>query len=139
MPWHRLDVFILDLGDRVIQWNGKGSGTTQRQKALLTTASIKAVERKGNAAVAVVDQDDANVGPEKEFWAAFGEARPDAAALDAAVAVAESKLPAVAAPSSVKLYRLSDEGVGRGEVAVEEVLHRPVNARVKSPKWGRTV
>ena len=78
-------------------------------------------------------------GPVEEFWAAFGEARPDAAALDAAVAVAESKLPAVAAPSSVKLYRLSDEGVGRGEVAVEEVLHRLVNARVKSPKWGRTV
>eukprot|EP00300_Choanocystis_sp_HF-7_P015690 c19141_g1_i1.p1 GENE.c19141_g1_i1~~c19141_g1_i1.p1 ORF type:complete len:900 (+),score=261.42 c19141_g1_i1:37-2700(+) len=62
------DVFILDLGLTIYQWNGKNSNRSERAKALDVTTSIKNDERGGRARLDVFDQ-----GSETdEFWAALG-------------------------------------------------------------------
>jgi hypothetical protein len=62
------DVFILDCGLELYQWNGKTSNKYERAKALDVVQAIKDQERGGKAAIIRVDD-----GAETEdFWAALG-------------------------------------------------------------------
>jgi len=69
------DVFILDAGKEIIQWNGSKAGLLEKAKGAEITQAIEA-EREGHAANRVVDegQEDA------EFWRLIGGKGPVASA-----------------------------------------------------------
>eukprot|EP00298_Acanthocystis_sp_HF-20_P005546 c15680_g1_i1.p1 GENE.c15680_g1_i1~~c15680_g1_i1.p1 ORF type:complete len:835 (-),score=375.35 c15680_g1_i1:37-2541(-) len=102
------DVFVLDCGLTLYQWNGKDANRKEKAKGLDVTAGIKNNERGGRAKVVVFDQ-----GSETDdFWSALGgkgavaegDARSDNQADEAA--------------SHRKLLRLS---ASNGSVATETV------------------
>lgn len=51
------DVFLLDMGIQIIQWNGKESNMFERNKASMYCQSIKG-ERSGKSSSEVIDEDD---------------------------------------------------------------------------------
>lgn len=65
------DVFILDLGMKIIQWNGSKSNGAERSKAAQMSRAIDD-ERKGLPTVEVMSEGEANA----EFWAALGGEGP---------------------------------------------------------------
>jgi len=62
------DVFILDRGLKVFQWNGNKAGVGEKQKGSQMAQAI-AGERNGLAKVQVLEEGD----KEKEFWSVLGE------------------------------------------------------------------
>jgi hypothetical protein len=72
------DVFVLDLGLTLIQWNGSEANRREKAKGLEVTQAIKDDERGGKAAVLVCDQ---GLEP-AEFWAGLGGQAPVGAAVD---------------------------------------------------------
>jgi len=102
------DVFILDLGLKLIQWNGSKSNGAERNKAAQLCRAIDD-ERKGLATVEVISEGEAA----PEFWAGIGGQGP--VALDAPEHTLKSHAPV--------LNRLSDASgtftfaeVGRGKL-----------------------
>ena len=93
------DVFILDLGLEIYQWNGSASNKKERAKGLDVAISIKDDERGGKARILPVAQGDEPV----EFWAALGGRGPVAPAIDDAPAPAPSGGGGV-----MKLFKVSD-------------------------------
>jgi len=65
------DVFILDAGLKVFQWNGKKSGPQEKQKGAQLCHAISN-ERKGKAKVHVLEEGD----KEPEFWSQLGGEGP---------------------------------------------------------------
>jgi gelsolin len=61
------DVFILDLGLKVFQWNGKKSGPQEKQKGAQMCRALTD-ERKGRAKSFVLEEGD----KEAEFWSVLG-------------------------------------------------------------------
>eukprot|EP00041_Stephanoeca_diplocostata_P024948 m.642436 g.642436 ORF g.642436 m.642436 type:complete len:265 (-) comp22639_c0_seq17:2305-3099(-) len=68
------DVFILDCGRDIFQWNGPEASRLEKQKAMETTRRIRDEERGGKAKVHILDADD----DDEEFWYKFGCDKPDA-------------------------------------------------------------
>jgi len=66
------DVFILDQGLKIYQWNGKKSSGIERHKAMELAASVKS-ERSGRPVVTVFEQGDADATP---FWDGIGGSGP---------------------------------------------------------------
>jgi len=64
------DVFILDCGLRIYQWNGKKAGGQEKMKGAQLCRAIDD-ERKGIPTVAVFEEGDKDM---KEFWDALGGA-----------------------------------------------------------------
>ncbi|XP_075757834.1 advillin [Pelodiscus sinensis] len=113
------DVFLLDLGKAILQWNGPESNTRERLKAMLLAKDIRDRERGGRAEIGVVEGDQEGASPEL-------------------MALLESELgdrPRRIKPStpdeavdqhhkaSVLLYRVSDSG---GKMQVLEEAARPL-------------
>ena len=90
------DVFILDLGLHIYQFNGKTSSGQEKVKAAAHCRSVDS-ERKGLAAIHVFDEGDKDIPA--EFWDVLGGPGPIAVTAPAPVQV---PIP------SKKLYRLSD-------------------------------
>jgi len=90
------DVFVLDLGLKLIQWNGTEANRKEKAKALDVVSDIKDDERGGRAVVEACEQ-----GSEpKEFWDALGGQGTVAPATgDAAAAIEKGDL---------KLIKVSD-------------------------------
>ncbi|EGD82454.1 villin-1 [Salpingoeca rosetta] len=63
------DVFVLDAGKDIFQWNGKGASRVEKSKALEVTKRIRDEERGGKAKIHLIDQgkDDDSL-----FWEKFG-------------------------------------------------------------------
>jgi hypothetical protein len=62
------DVFVLDLGKKIIQWNGSEANKKEKVKALEVCEAINGDERVGKATIEACEQ-----GSEPaEFWAALG-------------------------------------------------------------------
>ena len=93
------DVFILDLGLEIYQWNGAASNKKERAKGLDVAISIKDDERGGKARIFPVAQGDEPA----EFWAALGGRGPVAPAIDDAPAPAPS-----GGGGILKLFKVSD-------------------------------
>ncbi|XP_036287697.1 villin-like protein [Pipistrellus kuhlii] len=51
------DIFLLDLGKVMIQWNGPKSSVSERARALTLTCSLQDRERAGRAQIGVVDDE----------------------------------------------------------------------------------
>eukprot|EP00300_Choanocystis_sp_HF-7_P015692 c19141_g1_i3.p1 GENE.c19141_g1_i3~~c19141_g1_i3.p1 ORF type:complete len:804 (+),score=216.53 c19141_g1_i3:39-2450(+) len=114
------DVFILDLGLSIIQWNGKNANRNEKAKALDVTSSIRNNERGGRATVDVIEQ-----GSEPEsFWAALGGKVnvPEDGPSDEAF---EKK-----AASEVNLYRVSDVS---GSIEVVQVATGALQKEMLNP------
>ncbi|KAF5922582.1 villin-1 [Diceros bicornis minor] len=116
--FNRGDVFLLDLGKLIIQWNGPESNRLERLRGMTLAKEIRDQERGGRTYVGVVDGEDEKaspklmeimnhvLGPRRELKAAV----PDT--------VVEPALKA-----ALKLYHVSDS---EGKLVVREVATRPL-------------
>jgi len=114
------DVFILDLGKQIIQWNGSKSAPLERNKGNEISNSIEA-EREGHSYNRVIDEG----AEDDEFWTGIGGKGPIKSAEEGG-----SDLEAVKAAATERiLFRLSDASgkfefteVGRGKSVDRKLL-----------------
>ncbi|XP_066179069.1 villin-1 [Sylvia atricapilla] len=121
MSWksfNRGDVFLLDLGQLIIQWNGPDSNRQERLGAMNLAKDIRDRERGGRAKVGVVDgeDEDASPGLMKVLKHVLGEKR------DIQPAIPDEKVDQIL-KSSLKLYHVSDAS---GNLIIQEVAIRPL-------------
>ncbi|OWK63235.1 Villin-1 [Lonchura striata] len=121
MSWksfNRGDVFLLDLGQLIIQWNGPESNRNERLRAMTLAKDIRDRERGGRAKVGVVDgeDEDASPGLMKVLKHVLGEKR------DIQPAIPDVKVDQ-ALKSSLKLYHVSNAS---GNLVIQEVAVRPL-------------
>ncbi|KAJ3156871.1 hypothetical protein HDU86_003406 [Geranomyces michiganensis] len=95
------DVFVLDLGDEIIQWNGSGSSGMEKNKAAEYVRKLD--DERKNAKVTVYDENDADAA--KFYDHLGGKTRPIATAAEGAERLAAAALPLTTDKS---LHRLSD-------------------------------
>ncbi|MBW01231.1 Villin-like protein, partial [Eschrichtius robustus] len=60
LSWHsfnKSDIFLLDLGKMMIQWNGPKTSTAEKARGLSLTRSLQNRERGGRAQIGVVDDE----------------------------------------------------------------------------------
>ncbi|KAM4897284.1 villin-1 [Sylvia borin] len=121
MSWksfNRGDVFLLDLGQLIIQWNGPDSNRQERLGAMNLAKDIRDRERGGRAKVGIVDgeDEDASPGLMKVLKHVLGEKR------DIQPAIPDEKVDQIL-KSSLKLYHVSDAS---GNLIIQEVAIRPL-------------
>uniref|UniRef100_A0A8C3TVG1 Villin-1 n=1 Tax=Catharus ustulatus TaxID=91951 RepID=A0A8C3TVG1_CATUS len=121
MSWksfNRGDVFLLDLGQLIIQWNGPESNRNERLRAMTLAKDIRDRERGGRAKVGVVDGEAEDASPElmKVLKHVLGEKR------DIQPAIPDDKVDQIV-KSSLKLYHVSDAS---GNLIIQEVAVRPL-------------
>jgi len=119
------DVFILDLGLKLIQFNGKGAGAMAKRKAEEVSADL-VHERNGKAHHVIVDQDDTGKDAD-EFWEKFGGKKPIApkSSIHAPGELAHPH----ADGSPLKMYAMSDRKGGKMTIAEVE---KPSKAALNS-------
>eukprot|EP00047_Mylnosiga_fluctuans_P019660 m.84690 g.84690 ORF g.84690 m.84690 type:complete len:829 (+) comp8214_c0_seq1:60-2546(+) len=108
------DVFILDAGRAIFQWNGKSASNVEKTKGLEVTKQIRDQERGGNATITIIDEgkDD-----DKEFWIKFGAPKP--AKIKAADQGGDDEKHSREAAASVGLYQVSNASGNLQMTAVE--------------------
>ncbi|XP_067385934.1 advillin [Emydura macquarii macquarii] len=113
------DVFLLDLGKVIIQWNGPESNTRERLKAMLLAKDIRDREHGGRGEIRVVDGDQEGASPEltEVLQSELGD-RPRQIKPTTPDEVADQQQKA-----NVLLYRVSDSG---GKMQVVEEAVRPL-------------
>ncbi|KAF2978921.1 hypothetical protein EK904_008531 [Melospiza melodia maxima] len=121
MSWksfNRGDVFLLDLGQLIVQWNGPESNRNERLRAMTLAKDIRDRERGGRAKVGVVDgeDEDASPGLMKVLKHVLGEKR------DIQPAIPDDKVDEKL-KSSLKLYHVSNTS---GNLVIQEVAVRPL-------------
>ncbi|KAM9630258.1 villin-1 [Morphnus guianensis] len=121
MSWksfNRGDVFLLDLGQLIIQWNGPESNRNERLKAMTLAKDIRDRERGGRAKVGIVDGEDEGASPGlmQVLTHVLGEKR------DIKAATPDDKVDQKL-KSSLKLYHLSNAS---GNLVIQEVAVRPL-------------
>ena len=99
------DVFILDAGRTIFQWNGKSASNVERIKALEITGQIKDQERGGKANCIIIDEgkDD-----DKIFWETVGCSKPSKMKAEGDGGDDEQQERATA--EKVSLHRISTSG-----------------------------
>ncbi|XP_029450795.1 advillin [Rhinatrema bivittatum] len=122
MSWNSFnlgDVFLLDLGKVIIQWNGPESNTTERLKGMLLAKDIRDRERGGRAEIGVVEGDAERASPElmKVLVNMLGE-RKQQLSPPTPDEVADQQQKA-----NLTLYHVSDSA---GQMQVKEVATRPL-------------
>eukprot|EP00049_Salpingoeca_infusionum_P017156 m.351941 g.351941 ORF g.351941 m.351941 type:complete len:836 (+) comp16405_c0_seq1:595-3102(+) len=111
------DVFILDAGRSLFQWNGKDSSRVEKVKALEVISRIRDEERGGNATITVIEEGST---PDEEFWKAMGCGKP--ASIKSASEGGDDAKYARDATSNASLYRVSNAS---GKMTVTEVESKP--------------
>ncbi|KAM6421123.1 villin-1 isoform 2-T2 [Rhynochetos jubatus] len=112
------DVFLLDLGQLIVQWNGPESNRNERLRAMTLAKDIRDRERGGRAKVGVVDGEDEGASPGlmQVLTHVLGEKR------DIKAATPDQKVDQTL-KSSLKLYHLSNAS---GNLVIQEVAIRPL-------------
>ncbi|KAK6483291.1 villin-1 isoform X2 [Huso huso] len=112
------DVFLLDLGNGIIQWNGPESNRMERIKGMNLAKDIRDRERGGRAKVAVVDGENERDSPElmKLLNEVLGVRKDIKAAIPDDVVDHKLK-------TAVKLFHVSDTD---GNLVVQEVAVSPL-------------
>lgn len=103
------DVFILDLGMKIYQWNGSGANGFEKNKAMSFVNEIKE-ERSGKAVSSEVIE-EGSVSPQHEFYAALTQED-----VTDKFVVSKEK-------TETQLFRVSDAG---GSIAFNKVKSGPV-------------
>ncbi|NXU59249.1 VILI protein, partial [Turnix velox] len=121
MSWksfNRGDVFLLDLGQLIIQWNGPESNRNERLKAMTLAKDIRDRERGGRAKVGVVDGEDEGASPGlmQVLTHVLGEKR------DIKAATPDDKVDQKL-NSALKLYHVSN---ANGNLVIQEIAIRPL-------------
>ncbi|ELK35067.1 Advillin [Myotis davidii] len=121
MSWdsfNRGDVFLLDLGKVIIQWNGPESNSGERLKAMLLAKDIRDRERGGRAEIGVIEGDKEAASPElmKVLQDALGRRSIIKPAVPDEIIDQQQK-------SNIMLYHVSDSA---GQLVVREVATRPL-------------
>jgi len=111
------DVFILDLGRKLYQWNGPESSRQEKAKALEVTRRIKDQERGGKAEIIVLE--GANDNAPKEFWDPLG----GKSTISAASQAGDDESSERAAAANTKLYRVSDSS---GSLKTDQIEANPL-------------
>ncbi|OCT92895.1 advillin-like [Xenopus laevis] len=113
------DVFLLDLGRTLIQWNGAESNTAERMKGMLLAKDIRDRERGGRMDIKIIEGDQEEASPELMYLLVktLGE-RTQNIGPGAPDEVADQKQKA-----NIMLYHVSDSG---GQMEVKEVATRPL-------------
>ncbi|XP_037829188.1 villin-1 isoform X2 [Kryptolebias marmoratus] len=113
------DVFLLDMGKTVVQWNGQESNRRERLKAVLLAQDIRDRERGGRADISVVDGGREQDSPEllKLMTATLG---PKPGQLKKAVSDDKHDQ---AQAGSVKLYHVFDDS---GNMVIKEMATEPL-------------
>ncbi|GCC36965.1 hypothetical protein chiPu_0015465 [Chiloscyllium punctatum] len=112
------DVFLLDLGKLIVQWNGPQSNRMERLKAMQLAKDIRDRERGGRGQVGVVDGNDEAASPQlmKLMYYILGEKRDIKSPIPDTVVEQHQR-------AAVKLYRVTDS---EGKLVVQEVAARPL-------------
>lgn len=115
------DVFILDAGMDIYQWQGKGAGKNEKARGGQMCRALDD-ERRGKPEVHVFRQGDKD---ELEFWEAFGQANGQTYATVPTIAADAGDDAAWEKDSAKKLYKLSDAS-GKLEFTLveEKVVHK---------------
>ncbi|KAF6116938.1 villin 1 [Phyllostomus discolor] len=121
MSWksfNRGDVFLLDLGNFIIQWNGPESNRMERLRGMTLAKEIRDQERGGRTYIAVVEGENEKESP--QLMEVMNQVLGKRTELKAAVpdSVVEPTLKA-----ALKLYHVSD---AEGKMVVREVATRPL-------------
>ncbi|XP_023076870.2 villin-1 [Piliocolobus tephrosceles] len=121
MSWksfNRGDVFLLDLGKLIIQWNGPESNHMERLKGMTLAKEIRDQERGGRTYVGVVDGENESASPKlmEVMNHVLGKRRELKAAVPDTVVEPALK-------AALKLYHVSD---AEGNLVVREVATRPL-------------
>lgn len=121
MSWdsfNRGDVFLLDLGMVIIQWNGPESNSGERLKAMLLAKDIRDRERGGRAEIGVIEGDKEAASPElmTVLQNTLGRRSIIKPAVPDEVTDQQQK-------SNIMLYHVSDT---TGQLSVTEVATRPL-------------
>ncbi|NXG43744.1 VILI protein, partial [Psilopogon haemacephalus] len=116
--FNRGDVFLLDLGQLIVQWNGPESNRNERLKAMTLAKDIRDRERGGRAKVGVVDGEDeaASPGLMQVLTHVLGAKR------DIKAAIPDDKVDQKL-NSALKLYHVSNAS---GNLIIQEVAIRPL-------------
>ncbi|XP_077932316.1 advillin isoform X1 [Halichoerus grypus] len=112
------DVFLLDLGKVIIQWNGPESNSGERLKAMLLAKDIRDRERGGRAEIGVIEGDKEAASPElmKVLQDTLGQRSIIKPAVPDEIMDQQQK-------SNIMLYHVSDSA---GQLVVTEVATRPL-------------
>ncbi|XP_056104841.1 advillin isoform X2 [Rhinichthys klamathensis goyatoka] len=113
------DIFLLDLGKAIIQWNGPQSNRQEKLKAVLLAQDIRDRERGGRAQIGVIEggQEEASVDLMKIMKSVLGQRT-----VNLKEAIPDDK-PDQNQNSIVKLYHVSDAS---GQLLVQEVAASPL-------------
>ncbi|XP_062975763.1 advillin [Elgaria multicarinata webbii] len=113
------DVFLLDLGKVIVQWNGPESNKQERMKAMLLAKDIRDRERGGRAEIGVVEGDEEDASPDlvKVLESELGK-KPHGIRPPVSDEVVDQQQKA-----NITLYRVSDSG---GKMQVTEEAGRPL-------------
>uniref|UniRef100_H0VKZ0 Advillin n=1 Tax=Cavia porcellus TaxID=10141 RepID=H0VKZ0_CAVPO len=116
--FNRGDVFLLDLGKVIIQWNGPESNSGERLKAMLLAKDIRDRERGGRAEIGVIEGDKEAASPElmTVLQDTLGRRSIIKPAVPDEIIDQQQK-------SNITLYHVSDSD---GQLAVTEVSTRPL-------------
>ncbi|KAK7118322.1 hypothetical protein R3I94_021977 [Phoxinus phoxinus] len=113
------DIFLLDLGKAIIQWNGPQSNRQEKLKAVLLAQDIRDRERGGRAQIGVIEggQEEASADLMKIMKSVLGQRT-----VNLKEAIPDDK-PDQNQTSIVKLYHVSDAS---GQLLVQEVAASPL-------------
>ncbi|XP_061820679.1 villin-1 [Nerophis lumbriciformis] len=113
------DIFLLDLGKVIVQWNGDKSNRREKLKATLLAQDIRDRERGGRAQIGVVEGGDERDSPELMMMmtAVLG---PRSGSLKAAVPDDDTQR---AQNASVRLYHVFDAS---SNLVIHEVASQPL-------------
>ncbi|XP_077153915.1 advillin isoform X3 [Ranitomeya variabilis] len=113
------DVFLLDLGKVIIQWNGPDSNKAERMKGMLLAKDIRDRERGGRMEIGVIEGDNEHASQDlmKLLISTLGE-RTQRIVPGCADEVADQTQKA-----NIMLYHVSDAA---GQMEVKEIAARPL-------------
>ncbi|XP_027948050.1 villin-1 [Eumetopias jubatus] len=112
------DVFLLDLGKIIIQWNGPESNRMERLRGITLAKEIRDQERGGRTYVAVVDGENEKETP--KLMEIMNHVLGPRGSLKAAV---PDNVVEPVVKAALKLYHVSDS---EGKLVVREVATRPL-------------
>ncbi|XP_033841413.1 villin-1 [Periophthalmus magnuspinnatus] len=113
------DIFLLDMGKAIVQWNGPKSNRGEKLKAVLLAQDIRDRERGGRAQIGVVEGGDEAGSPElmKIMTSVLGQRK---GGLKSAI---PDDQPDHAQKSFVRLYNVFEES---GNLVIREVATQPL-------------
>nr|XP_008110418.1 PREDICTED: villin-like protein [Anolis carolinensis] len=111
------DVFLLDLGKVIIQWNGPSCNVAEKSRGMVLARSIRDGERGGRAQIGIVDDEKDSVDLMQIMKAALGERQGELSP-----ALPDEKADELQ-KANVRLYHVYENGK---DLVVQEIATRPL-------------